>query len=187
MVTERKPGSVIYTLSAGQKPWLHRDLLGDHSGQTFLATGMDAAVAVYNYALLATGEASAGMILTNFSFDDLPGGSTVDGVEFLISCPALPHIPAEAFIFSNFRLRLGGTFVGDNMAPADPWPVVDAIHTIGGPTELWNTGGLSRQNVSGPDFGVHVQVGINPAWPGDASEGIMAILDGLSGRVYHHK
>lgn len=187
MVTERKAGNVLYTISAGQRPWIHRDLLGDHTEQAFLSVGTDGATNAYNHVVLSGSEISAGKLLTGFSFDDLPGGSTVDGVEFVLSCPALPHIPREAFIFTSIRLRLGGTFIGDNLAPANPFPVTYALWTIGGPTELWNTGGLSRADVSGSDFGVHVQVGISPSYVGDTSGGIMAILDGLVGRVYHHK
>ena len=115
--------------------------------------------------------------LTNFGFttSDIPSGSTINGIEFIISryATALNLINDSAlYLYDDGQ-------VGNNLASATKWPSTSpAEATYGGSTNMCGTT-LTQTDIIASTFGVQLSIACGP------SDSTIGIVDYIKIRVYY--
>ena len=140
------------------------------------AKAADASYAVSKTSLKNT--YSDWLLLTNFGFtsSDIPSGSTINGIEFIINRRA----PAANMIKDSALYLYDDGAVGNNLASATNWPTnlggIEA--TYGGSTNMCGTS-LTQADIVASTFGVMLSVACGP------SEVDQGYVDYIKIRVYY--
>jgi hypothetical protein len=132
-----------------------------------------------NYATNYNGKNTYGdwLRLTNFGFtvSDIPSGSTINGIEFIVG----RYAAAAAIHDSAIYLRKTSGQTGSNMASATGWPTGSpAEATYGGSTNMCGTS-LTQSDIVSTDFGIDLST-FN-----DNSSALFAYVDYIKIRVYY--
>ena len=111
-----------------------------------------------------------------FSSSDIPSGSTINGIEFVINRYSAS---ANYLIDLTLYLQLSASNVGNNLASATTWPSSVTTTTYGGATDMCGTS-LTQANILDNSFGLQLNV-----YNSDSSNAHMAYIDYFKIRVYY--
>jgi hypothetical protein len=114
------------------------------------------------------------LLLTNFGFSssDIPSGSTIDGIEFVIgrfSDTANDNYDSALYLYDDGA-------VGSNLASATKWPISIEEATYGGATNMCGTS-LTQADIVASTFGVCLSI--------YETSGGKAFVDYIKIRVYY--
>ena len=126
-----------------------------------------------------TGKNTTGniLLLTNFGFSssDIPAGSTINGIEFIISRKA--GQPGYLYDYSIYLRNSGGN-TGSNMASAATYDTTLTPITYGGATNMCGTS-LTQSDIVASSFGIAFLIAIG------SSTNYTAYVDYIKIRVYY--
>ena len=97
------------------------------------------------------------LICTNFGFttDDIPDGSSIDGIEIEIMRKASI---ADRIKDDFLRLIYNSVEQGGNKASATFWPTSEGTATYGGAADNWGASALTDANIRNSSFGMLLRI-----------------------------
>lgn len=116
----------------------------------------------------------------SFSSEDIPDGSTIDGIEVVIDrkITYVGDIGTGKIHDLSLYLQNDSGQVGSNYASASSWPTSVDTATYGGASDMWGTT-LSYDDVVASTFGVRLQVRIDV----DTSTSLVANVNYIKVRI----